>query len=1102
MISNENSTPQMYQPVITPTSRAHPVFIGVFDMITKIFLEYTENDKEACIGLLSTINFFRLQQVGKEIKNPFIIFAKFVPEFYVKTETCREAFRSKCWVVTDRQKKKLNRSVNEQGLSILQFILEENDLAFAEALIKEGISVDILDREKNSAFHYVLRKGDSDLIKLFCNRAPHLAAQSNNEGQSPLMVAASLGKLEAIRLLKSKGVNLEEMDKKGRTALHLAAIKRQDKTIDLLCSYGCNLNANDKQCNRPRDLVKGTDPISKATRKVIQNHMIIRDSVEKDPKLDKPFFPENIVFKGGGPKGIAFVGAVTFLEKQGALRDLIRVAGTSAGAIQATLLALNYNSKEMRKHLNKDFSIFLDYSKETTFKEGTSNIVKELHKIAETVNLISDPLIAMRHMIGKVLGIKLGKVGEEVWNKGACKGEKFREWIEDLIHQKTQIHHCTFGELRKLIESGKPFRHLHIFTSNVNTNEPTHINSEHKCWDDVIISDAVRASMSIPVLFKPHTLHVKGNDGERTIAKNFGEHVDGGLIRNFALNAFDKRKYLPTNIKGEEGELHIINRRTLGFSLYAKEPLPTSNNDPKSVLELLKSVSSIYFNAEDLLSTNIEDRFRMIEIDNLGVSLFDFDLPLEKKKLLIQSGKNATREFYQDKSTQPTTESSYIIPPLLECIKKENIEPSSLKNQGAVLRKALPYFSERQKYMEMLAEEFLPRDKGIAVSGLYGPPGFGKTETVLAFAHFQKENYSLVWWMDGSSQDRVYDCYRQLANYLQVYNDSNTVLDVLQSNVHRKLEIISSTKPFLLIFDNVQTMPKLPSKGGRILITSRQKFENLIPIDPFSESEALEVFFKVLKEKPTDQTKALVKELGYYPPAIAHAAHSKMVLGLFSQAWKICEQNLMTANPKALEWLQMCIYLDPDVIPIKWIDFWLKFEEDEKAISKRESILHTLLEHGMIKKEKGTFSLHRAIQVIMRKAFLDKEKDGILRAVVSLLQDILNTLDDKNLEDRKSFPLLQKSIEPLIERMVWISPNAEVDLLLTLGKWSITIGDYAKAKKFAEDALKIAEQYLDKKFLRKIYKLLSQVYKKLGNNKEALRYAQAHRCNNFDRASS
>ena len=47
----------------------------------------------------------------------------------------------------------------------------------------------------------------------------------------------------------------------------------------------------------------------------------------------------NLVFEGGGVKGVAYVGALNELHKRGILDSIERVGGTSAGAINAVLLS-------------------------------------------------------------------------------------------------------------------------------------------------------------------------------------------------------------------------------------------------------------------------------------------------------------------------------------------------------------------------------------------------------------------------------------------------------------------------------------------------------------------------------------------------------------------------------------------------------------------------------------------------------------------------------------------------------------------------------------------------------------------------------------------
>ncbi|XP_062574920.1 uncharacterized protein LOC134236796 [Saccostrea cucullata] len=76
-----------------------------------------------------------------------------------------------------------------------------------------------------------------------------------------------------------------------------------------------------------------------------------------DPKeyLDQyPF--ENLIFEGGGAKGIAYPGALKALEEVGIMKKIIRFAGTSVGSITATMAALGYDSTEIREVMSTDFS--------------------------------------------------------------------------------------------------------------------------------------------------------------------------------------------------------------------------------------------------------------------------------------------------------------------------------------------------------------------------------------------------------------------------------------------------------------------------------------------------------------------------------------------------------------------------------------------------------------------------------------------------------------------------------------------------------------------------------------------------------------------------
>src|SRR5688572_3347838 len=132
----------------------------------------------------------------------------------------------------------------------------------------------------------------------------------------------------------------------------------------------------------------------------------------------------NLVFEGGGVKGIAYGGALEVLNSMNILRDIERVAGTSAGAINATLLALGYSTADVSRIIAS-----------TNFKDfEDGNIVTEL------------------------VGITT--------HYGWYKGDAFKEWIGKYIREKTGKEDTTFGELAAQAKT-KGFKDLFCVASNL-----------------------------------------------------------------------------------------------------------------------------------------------------------------------------------------------------------------------------------------------------------------------------------------------------------------------------------------------------------------------------------------------------------------------------------------------------------------------------------------------------------------------------------------------------------------------------------------------------------------------------------------------------------
>src|SRR5919106_3893368 len=114
----------------------------------------------------------------------------------------------------------------------------------------------------------------------------------------------------------------------------------------------------------------------------------------------------DLVFEGGGVKGIGLAGAFSALRERGVVHK--RVAGTSAGAITAALVAAGYDSDDLDQILlDVPFARFKDRGWE------------------DKIPLVGHPVSVLTQ-------------------RGIYEGRFFEKWMRDLLEAKGIR---TFGQL-------------------------------------------------------------------------------------------------------------------------------------------------------------------------------------------------------------------------------------------------------------------------------------------------------------------------------------------------------------------------------------------------------------------------------------------------------------------------------------------------------------------------------------------------------------------------------------------------------------------------------------------------------------------------------
>lgn len=309
-------------------------------------------------------------------------------------------------------------------------------------------------------------------------------------------------------------------------------------------------------------------------------------------KLQKDYV--NLVFEGGGIKGLAYCGAVKFLEEQNIMKNIKNYAGSSAGAIIACLLSLGYNSDEIKNLMEStDFSAFIDDSK---------FMPKNLYNLIE--------------------------------NMGIASGNTFENWIETCIKNKTGNPDYTFKNLYD--DKG-----IILITTGTNLNRGITIYFHKDSFPNMPIKTAVRISMSIPFLFEPCKYTMLDIDDL---------YVDGGCLDNFPLHLFDG-KY-----PGDpQAILNLVepNPKTLGLKLTTSDEKNNLQVEKRQningIKDLIENLLSTFMTSNERHLMRPSYWLRTISISVPDIPITQFTIDDKIKQSLNNSGYDCAKSFFENK---------------------------------------------------------------------------------------------------------------------------------------------------------------------------------------------------------------------------------------------------------------------------------------------------------------------------------------------------------------------------------------------------------------------------------------------------------------------
>jgi predicted acylesterase/phospholipase RssA len=360
----------------------------------------------------------------------------------------------------------------------------------------------------------------------------------------------------------------------------------------------------------------------------------------------------DLVQEGGGVLGMALVGFTYVLEELGF--RFLSLAGTSAGAINTLLLASLKEKEENGRRLTKSEQIIEELAAVNfmDFVDGGQDAVR----LAEIISG-RGPKSSFRKMLAFLENIS------EIRNDLAINpGEKFFEWLDGIFPHKTtkslidQLHDLPVlyrkdWKTDRKTPAGKVKTTLAIISADVTTQSkavfPEMAGLYYPDPDVVNPVNYVRASMSVPLFFKPYTIsskklleHHKEEDLRKKWKTKMGYEgpippefmlVDGGIMSNFPIDCL----YSP---------YRILDRPIIGIKLGVDR---NKHYENKSISQFLGNCFEGARNIADFgflfKNPNFKELISYVDVGNHH--WLDFSLSEEARIDLFRKGAKAAYHF-------------------------------------------------------------------------------------------------------------------------------------------------------------------------------------------------------------------------------------------------------------------------------------------------------------------------------------------------------------------------------------------------------------------------------------------------------------------------
>lgn len=371
----------------------------------------------------------------------------------------------------------------------------------------------------------------------------------------------------------------------------------------------------------------------------------------------------DLVFEGGGARGIAFVGALHAFEQR--KHRFGRLLGTSAGAIVAVLLAAGYSATEMQAALSEEvdgkpvFAQFLGEPPPFSKEEVQESTIRALVRALD-FGVLPDAISSRvdEALVQAMLRVPAHRnVYALIERGGWYAAHRFEEWLRTRLNSGAVAGKPrAFGAMTLAEFRAATGVWVSMVVADTTDSRMRVLNARTAPHCPLV--QAVRMSMNLPFVW-PDVVWQESWGAYR--GRSLAGHVlvDGGLVSSFPLELFVSQAPYTLELMGPHSQAAVL-------GLLIDETLPVPGAPPVTTAPQAINFASVRAvqRIARIVSTVTSARDRMVidayaelvvRLPGRNYGTIEFNMSARKRELLMKAGYVAMRLWFEHATPSDAT---------------------------------------------------------------------------------------------------------------------------------------------------------------------------------------------------------------------------------------------------------------------------------------------------------------------------------------------------------------------------------------------------------------------------------------------------------------